>query len=68
MLLTEAKYWLVQHGIGHVVVEAKGMIAWSIVRTACGLSFQNRWPGKDRPHHVCRKCTRAVKDFVLVES
>jgi hypothetical protein len=67
MLLTEAKYWIVQRGIGHVVVEAEGMIAWSVTKTACGLSIQNHWPSKDRPCRVCRKCREAVKDFVLCE-
>ena len=65
MFLTEVEYWLVQHGIGHVAIEAKGMVAWSVTRTACGLSFRNHWPGKERPRRVCRKCKRAVKDIVL---
>lgn len=68
MLLTDAKYWIVQCGIGHVAVEARGLIAWSITQTACGLSFRNRWPDAKRPHRICRKCREALKDFVLVES
>ncbi len=66
MLLTEVKYWIVQRGIGHVVVEARGMVAWSRTQTACGLSIRNHWPGMERPHRICRECRRAIKDFVLV--
>jgi len=66
MLPTEVKYWLVERGVGHVVVEARSFLIWSIVRTACRQSFKNHWPSKDQPARVCRKCRRSIKNATLV--
>jgi len=66
MLLAEVEYWIVQLGKGHVVVEARGLAAWSVTVTACGLSIQNHWPNMERPHRICRECKKAIKDFVFI--